>query len=389
MSVIYLDAATTLAPNNVVIERAQEFLENSWGNVSGGHAISRKAKSKLESAREEVANVCGVQPDNIVFTSGATDALNIVIQGFARNVESGSKSRILCSNGEHDAVKKTCDYLGDKTIDVINLDIDSNGSLILDQLDAVNAGDLVCVMAVSNETGIIYDIEAISNIVRQKGAFLLIDAVQSYYAFEASAVCELADYIVFSGHKLGGLQGVGMLVIKDRKSVVPLMFGGSQEWELRPGTTPAYLCDSFAGIFASKYESEKRKQEIEYVGSLREKFETLISKAIDNIEFNSGDVKRSAHVSSVRFNDIESQLLVTMLDENGVCVSKGSACASGASTPSRVLTSMGLSEHEALSTIRASFSSQNSETEIVNAVEKIVDCVNKLRSFSSTKEVMA
>ena len=128
-----------------------------------------------------------------------------------------------------------------------------------------------------------------------------------------------------------------MLVIKDRKSVVPLMFGGSQEWELRPGTTPAYLCDSFAGIFASKYESEKRKQEIEYVGSLREKFETLISKAIDNIEFNSGDVKRSAHVSSVRFNDIESQLLVTMLDENGVCVSKGSACASGASTPSRVL----------------------------------------------------
>ena len=368
MSVIYLDAATTLAPNNVVIERAQEFLENSWGNVSGGHAISRKAKSKLESAREEVANVCGVQPDNIVFTSGATDALNIVIHGSAR---------------------KTCDYLGDKTIDVINLDIDSNGSLILDQLDAVNAGDLVCVMAVSNETGIIYDIEAISNIVRQKGAFLLIDAVQSYYAFEASAVCELADYIVFSGHKLGGLQGVGMLVIKDRKSVVPLMFGGSQEWELRPGTTPAYLCDSFAGIFASKYESEKRKQEIEYVGSLREKFETLISKAIDNIEFNSGDVKRSAHVSSVRFNDIESQLLVTMLDENGVCVSKGSACASGASTPSRVLTSMGLSEHEALSTIRASFSSQNSETEIVNAVEKIVDCVNKLRSFSSTKEVMA
>ncbi len=167
MSVIYLDAATTLAPNNVVIERAQEFLEKSWGNVSGGHAISRKAKSKLESASEEVANVCGVQPDNIVFTSGATDALNIVIQGFARNVESGSKSRILCSNGEHDAVKKTCDYLGDKTIDVINLDIDSNGSLILDQLDAVNAGDLVCVMALSNETGIIYDIEAISNIVRQ------------------------------------------------------------------------------------------------------------------------------------------------------------------------------------------------------------------------------
>lgn len=370
---IYLDAATTLKPSQAVILRAKNALENSWGNVSGTHQISRDAKNLLEEARENCSNVCGVSPENIVFTSGATDALNIVIQGFAR---AQKDANIFCSTIEHDAVYKTCKSLHANFIEVNEL-----GEVKIDQLYQVSVGDLVCVMATNNETGVLQDLEIIANLVHEKGAFLLVDAVQSLYSFEAKSICDIADYAVFSGHKLGSLQGVGMLMIKNRKSISSLMYGGSQEWELRPGTTPAYLCDSFSNVFSKSFEFSNRAAKLAHVENLRDDFETKITKQINDVIINSQKANRSAHISSIRFLNIESQMLVAMLDERGVCISKGSACASGASTPSHVLKAMNMTDDEALSTIRISFSSDNTTQEVDLAVEKIVECVENLRAF--------
>ena len=381
---IYLDAATTLEPNKDLIAQAKTYLDHSWGNVSGSHSISRMAKSGLEVARENVAKTCGVSPDNIVFTSGASDALNIVIQGFDRKHKD---AKIFCSTTEHDAVKKTCDFVNEEKENVIYLKVDSQGQINIDDLDQVDKGDLVCLMATNNETGVAQDIESASKIIHEKEAFLLIDAVQSYYSFNASQICEYGDYAVFSGHKLGGLQGIGLLVIKDRKSISSLMFGGSQEWELRPGTTPSFLCDSFSKTFVSKYAQVNREYEISIVNKLNEILTKLLSLSIENIEFNSCCAKKSPHINSVRFSDIEAQMLVTMLDDKGICVSKGSACASGASTPSRVLTSMGMDQKDALSTIRISLSSKNTEEELVEAVNIISECIKTLRSFSKKDSV--
>lgn len=381
---IYLDAATTLEPNKDLIAQAKTYLDHSWGNVSGSHSISRMAKSGLEVARENVAKTCGVSPDNIVFTSGASDALNIVIQGFDRKHKD---AKIFCSMTEHDAVKKTCDFVNEEKENVIYLKVDSQGQINIDDLDQVDKGDLVCLMATNNETGVAQDIESASKIIHEKEAFLLIDAVQSYYSFNASQICEYGDYAVFSGHKLGGLQGIGLLVIKDRKSISSLMFGGSQEWELRPGTTPSFLCDSFSKTFVSKYAQVNREHEISIVNKLNEILTKLLSLSIENIEFNSCCAKKSPHINSVRFSDIEAQMLVTMLDDKGICVSKGSACASGASTPSRVLTSMGMDQKDALSTIRISLSSKNTEEELVEAVNIISECIKTLRSFSKKDSV--
>ena len=370
---IYLDAATTLKPSDDIVSRAKNALENAWGNVSGTHGISREAKNLLEAARENVSIVCGVTPENILFPSGATDALNIVIQGYKR---SHADAKIFCTKIEHDAVYKTCEALDAKFINV-----DEQGRVKTEELEEIHSGDLVCVMAVNNETGVVQDLESIANIVHEKGALLLVDAVQSFYAYDAKTICDLADYAVFSGHKLGSLQGVGMLMIKNRKSISSLMYGGSQEWELRPGTTRAYLCDSFSNVFGNKFDEQNRENEISYVKKLRDDFENMIKDEISDVVINSCDADRSAHISSIRFTDIESQMMVAMLDEQGICVSKGSACASGASTPSHVLMAMNLSEDEALSTIRISFSKDNTDEEVRIAVQKIAECVENLRSF--------
>lgn len=372
---IYLDAATTLKPTGKVVARANEVLENNWGNVSGSHTISRDAKYVLEEARELVANICGTQPDNIVFTSGATEALNLAIQGYVR---ANPEAKVFCAKTEHDAVLNTCLSLNAQL-----LNVDENGLLEIGELDNVKAGDLICVMAVNNETGVVQNLLQISELIKAKGARLLIDAVQSASVFRPDELCEIGDYVIYSGHKLGALQGVGVLILKDRKSILPLSFGGSQEWELRPGTTPAYLCDSFANVFLQRFDKDNYAKEKAAIETLRDEFELLIKNSIGDVIINSSETQRVSHVSSLRIKGIESQMLVTMLDERGICISKGSACASGASTPSHVLVAMGMSDEEALSTVRISFSSDNTSKEIEEAVEKIVECVEILRSFSA------
>lgn len=370
---IYLDAAVTQATTPDVRERMNQILSQTWGNVSGGHAVSREAKDVLEKAREKVASICDVAPDKVVFTSGSTEALNLVIQGYTN---SHRDAKIFCSLTEHPAVYKTVKNLEEQGREVVYMPVDSQGVLDENFFENIQPGDLVCVMAVNNEIGVINDLSKIAEVVKSKGAKLLVDAVQSFYTFLPNEITALADYIVFSGHKLGSPQGVGVLIIGDRKSISPINFGGSQEWELRPGTTPAFLCDSFAYVLEREINS--RQEAINNVVKCKKEFIDGLKELVPDCLIHAENAPTSPHVVSVHFEGIESQMMLTMLDSRGVYVSKGSACASGASTASRVLLSLGLEEERAQSTLRFSFSRHTDVEEVRQAAEIVADCVNQL-----------
>ncbi len=372
---IYLDAATTVPTSEGVRERMDQVLSKVWGNPSGSHAVSRSAKNLLEQAREQCADICGVKPDQIVFSSGATEALNLVIQGYFR---SNPDSRFFHSAIEHPAVAKTAEWIKKSGIETIEIPVNSNGIVDLGFLEQLHSNDLVSILPVNNEIGVCNDVEAISEIVKNKEAKLLLDCVQSFYSFDVRKLCSLSDFAVFSAHKLGGPQGVGMLFLRDRSSITPLSFGGSQEWELRPGTTPVYLCDAFSYVFSSAYS--KKQETIAHLNTCKELCEKLILEKIPNAAIHASGAQRSPHIVSIDIPSIEAQMLVAMLDKKEVCVSRGSACASGAQTPSKVLLALGISEADAMSTIRMSFYHGTQFSEIEQAVEIIADCVAQINS---------
>lgn len=371
---IYLDAATTVPTTSSVRDRISYTLENTWGNVSGAHSVSRDAKNVLESARENCAGILGVAPDNVVFTSGATEAINIVLQGYCR---AHPDARVFYSAIEHPAVTKTVHYLSTLGYEAIQLSVDSSGIVNHSELDQVLPGDLVCVMPVNNEIGVVNDVRAIAEIVHTRGGVVLVDCVQSFYSFEPRELCDLSDYAVFSSHKLGGPQGVGLFMIKDRKSINPLSFGGSQEWELRPGTTPAFLVDAFS--FVLSHAVKRRSESIAHLKKCHSLCVRLINEKIPHAKIHASNAIVSPHIVSVDVGDIEAQMLVAMIDAQGVCVSRGSACASGAATPSPVLLALGIDKSQATSTLRLSFHAGTTLDEITQAVDIIAECVGQLQ----------
>lgn len=372
---IYLDAAATIKTRDDVVARMKTTMDSSWGNVSGAHSISRQAKNLLELARETSAHHCNVSPDSIVFTSGATEALNLVIQGYARK---NPNARFFVSQTEHPAIIETGEFLVSTGRDVTFIPVDENGCVDISVIEQVQFGDLVSVMAVNNETGVIQDVEGVARIAHERGALVLVDAVQSLYSFTPSEITMNADFAVFSSHKWGGPQGVGVVAVSKRSQLEPLIFGGTQEWELRPGTTPAYLCDALSYTMTQALST--REIDSEHCTKIRDHAEKLIDENITGSAIHSRNTQRSPHIISVRIADIEAQMLVVMLDERGVCVSRGSACASGATTPSPVLVAMGIDGKDATSTIRLSFSSTTTIEEVTIAVDVIAQCVDQLRN---------
>lgn len=370
---IYLDAAVTVPTSTDVRNRISQILAENWGNSSGAHQVSRKAKNLLEEAREKFANSLELSPENLVFTSGATESLNMVIQGFGR---AHPDATIFYSSIEHPAVVKPAKYFSQHGHEAVSLEVNSSGILNIDGLQNIQPGDLVCVMPVNNEIGVVNDIEKIAQIVHEKGGFLLLDGVQSFYVFEPKFLCAVADFVVFSSHKLGGPQGVGLLVIKDRKIIDPLSFGGSQEWELRPGTSPAFLIDAFSFQFENVLAS--RSDAIDRVTHCQTICIDEILGSIAGAKIHAHQAKRSPHIVSVDIGNIEAQMLVAMVDAKGVCVSRGSACASGAPTPSPVLLALGLDKNQTTSTIRLSFYPETKVDDVIKGVGVISDCVSQL-----------
>jgi cysteine desulfurase len=356
----------------------QPYWAEFHGNPhSSEHSIGWAASKAVESSRTKVANFIGADPDEIVFTSGATEANNIAIKGLSiPELRHGKRKTILVSATEHKCVLESAAYIGKtKGCLVLEIPVDGKGHVDLDKLKNMVTEDvlLVSVALVNNEIGTIQDLSAISMLCRDVGAILHSDFAQAPSAVSLLDYADLADMVSLSGHKFGGPMGIGTLYIsrelKDR--IQPLFHGGGQEGGMRSGTLPLPLCVGL-GAAADFHASAAGAAMRGHVACLRDLFVNELQSNRDHIRLN-GDKLASRHPgnANLRFEGHDADEILQRLQPI-VSASTGSACSSGITEPSYVLSAIGLTSDEAQASIRFSFGHTNTSDEALEAAEAIL-----------------
>ncbi len=351
------------------------FLGETFGNPSSLHRAGAQARRALDEARESVARCLGASPEEIIFTSGGTEAIN---QALSHALQS-PKPMVLTTAVEHQAVLKACEAFKNQGKTVTLLGVDLQGRLDLDACRAAvtDKTALVSVMHANNEIGNLYPIEALGSLCREKGVCFHVDAVQSLGKVKIDLAVQPVDLMSFSGHKIYGPKGIGVLYVRKGVKLSPLLRGGSQERERRAGT------ENLPGIvgFAKALEIAVKDLEAESVRlhRLRNTLEQGLQERIPGLCIH-GDLKnRVSNTTNVGFSGLKNDLLLIALDREGVLVSAGSACASGALKPSHVLLAMGIPPEEAKGSLRFSLGRSTSDDDINKALEIIPQVVERLR----------
>lgn len=373
--IIYFDHASTTPVDERVLESMMPYFCEIYGNSSSIHSVGRRAVKAVDEARETISKIIGSKFEEVYFTSGGTESDNWAIKGTYLN--RGDKNKIVTSSIEHLAVINAVNSLEG----VEKVFISPNNKGIVSFNDYFNAVDnntfLTCLMAVNNEVGTIQPIEKVCKIAHDKGSLFFTDAVQFIGSSEVNVKTLGVDMLSASSHKFNGPKGVGFLYVKNGVKISPLLDGGHQERSKRASTT------NVAGIVGmAKALSLTRKnldRDSEYVKNIRD---TFISRVLNEIEGTSlcGDANyRSVNNASITFSGVNGDNLIFALDLRGVCASIGSACSAGSIEPSYVLTEMGISRQNALSTIRFTFGKENTIDEVNYAVEVIKECIKNLK----------
>lgn len=347
---IYLDNAATAIKREEIIKYILEHTKDFDGNPESTHAMGRNAKMILEESRRKIATSIGANPKDIIFTSGATEVNNTVINAF-------KNSEIITTAIEHDSILNT---IG-KDNSVL-LKVDKNGQISLDDLkNKVSENTkLVAIMYVNNETGSIEPVKEVGEYLSDKDIWFHIDAVQAYGHVDIDVEELKCDSLAISGHKIGGLNGFGAMYL--RENLPSFMKGGEQEKNRRAGTS------FVAGAYSMAESFPKMLEEREKIKELKEYFVNELSKTDVNFEINGDVEKTSSHILNIYFDDYKSDFLLTYLDMNGICASAGSACRAGSFLPSHVITNM-YDEKRANHSVRFSFGYQNSKEEIDKVIE--------------------
>ena len=355
------------------------FAEDVFGNSSGIHEISRRAKNALEEARERIAAVIGAGPREIVFTSGGTESDNLAIKGAA--LSSMPRRGVVTVATEHEAVLETTDFLRRVGVPTSVVGVDRYGGVDLPALtDSVDSNTaIVSVMYLNNETGVIQDLEGIVGAMRAHEPDVLVhsDAVQAFSS-ETIDVDDLGvDLLTITGHKFGGPKGAGLLYVRDGTALEPVLHGGGQELGRRSGTHD--VAGAVGLATAMEAAASDRSRFRSQVGQIRDDFEKRILAGVPDAVLNTPETRRSSHHLNMRFPDVRNETLLMRLDRAGVAASAGSACQSGASEVSHVLEGMGLSPGEARESVRFSFGWNSTPDEAVDAAAIVVDLIEDLR----------
>jgi cysteine desulfurase len=366
---VYLDHAATTPMRPQAVEAMLPFLTERFGNPSGSHAIARAARAATDDARDSVADALGAQPGEVVFTASGTEADNLAILGRG--------GRAVCTAIEHHAVLHAVEAVGGSIVAV-----DADGVVDLDGLEAALDDDVrvVSVMLANNEVGTVQALEAVAEVVRRgaPNALLHTDAVQAVNWLDVAAAASVADLISISAHKFGGPMGVGALIVREPSRLAPVIHGGGQERERRSGT---HNVAGIVGLAAAlRTAVEARPHLVPRVEALRDRLcDGLLAVIPDSRETGSRATK-VAGTCHLLFDGVESEALLLLLDEAGVCASAGSACASGALEPSHVLTAMGIDDRLALSSLRLSLGWTTTDDDVDLALKAVPDAVARLRS---------
>ena len=374
----YLDHAATTPVRREVLDAMAPFYGERFANPSGSHRAARDARRAVDEARECVADAVGCDPGEVVFTSGGTESDNAAILGAA------GRGRIVCSGSEHHAVLEAVHRAGGDIVSVAPdgaIDLDCLAALLDDGVGAVSA------MAVNNEVGTITDLAAVSRLVRAKSPLALVhtDAVQAACWLDLRGIWQHVDAMSLSAHKFGGPKGIGALIVRAGHALSPLLVGGGQERDRRSGTLNV---PGIVGLAVALHLADsEREGEVSRIAALRDR---LVDGIVVGVaaEFPGADpgivetvprtrkVAGSAHLC---VDGAESEALLYLLDEAGVCASAASACASGAMEPSHVLASMGVSPRLARGAVRLTLGRTTTCDDVDRATAAMVAAVCRVR----------
>lgn len=381
MRKVYLDHSATTPVRPEVLEAMLPFLQGRFGNPSSLHGWGREAKKALEEAREHVAALIGARPEEIVFTSGGTEADNLAIMGAAyANARKGK--HIITSSIEHHAALDTAAYLEKQGFKVTFLPVTSEGLVrVEDVAEAITEETiLISIMHANNEVGTIQPIAEIGRLAKEKGIIFHSDAVQSAGKIPVN-VDELGvDLLSLSAHKIYGPKGVGALYVRKGTRLDPILHGGAQERKRRPGT------ENMPGIVGFGKAAELARQEMaseaERLAKLRDKLLDGIVERIPHVIVTGHRRQRLPNHASVCVKYVEGESMLLSLDMHGVAASSGSACTSGSLDPSHVLLAMGLPHEVAHGSLRLTLGRDNTEEDIDYVLEVLPPIVERLRAMS-------
>lgn len=412
---IYLDHAATTAVSKSVREAMLPYFSEDYGNPSSLYLFAQKAKKAVEDSRRSIAGLLGVNPREVYFTSGGTEADNWAILSafyFAMGKKSslsGSEAEqksglsgsdvvssdvagqmqrqphIICSAIEHHAILESCKFAESLGARVSRIPVDREGFLDLEALEQAITEDtvLISVMAANNEMGTIQNLRAIGEIAKKHGVLFHTDAVQAFGQIPLSLSEMGIDLLSASAHKLHGPKGIGLLVIRKGVRLPAFLHGGAQERGFRAGTENVPAIVGFAKAakeaFATMAEREQRKRELQKLFFRRLLQEVPGIKITGVNPLEASEEKRLSGNVHICIEGIEAESLLLLLDQKGICASAGSACASGSVEPSHVLLAMGKSHVEAYSGLRLSFEEDLKEEELEFTVEAIREGVERLR----------
>lgn len=379
---IYLDYNATTPVDPRVLETMLPYFTEKFGNASSiNHTFGWDAEEAVDMSREQIARLIGAKPNEIYFTSGATEAINLSLLGVCKGIPENGNHIITCLT-EHKAVLDTCQQLDKRGSQVTYLGVDESGAIDLDRLKNAITDQtiLVSLMHANNETGVIHPLKEISAVTKEKGILLMSDATQSIGKIPFNVHDSDVDLAAFSAHKLYGPKGIGGLYVRKKSNIniSPLLFGGGQEKGLRPGTLNVPGIVGFGK--ACEICSDEMERETQRLRKWRDHLEKELQK-LENVQVNGQTSPRLPHTTNVSFGHIDGTKLIRSL--NNLALSQGSACTSGTVEPSHVLNAMGHSDELALSSLRIGLGRFTTKEEINIAIESIKNSIGRLRLATS------
>jgi cysteine desulfurase len=380
---VYLDHAATTPVRPEVRDAMLPYLTNAaFGNPSSSHRFGRTARAGLEQARREVADALGAEPDQVVFTSGGTEADNLAVIGACLAARDRSKRMLaVVAATEHKAVLAAAHEVSHLGGEELILSVDRTGSVDLEALDRAIAAEpaVVSIMWVNNETGVVQPIETIAARCQAAGVPFHTDAVQAFGKVALSPTVPWT-LLTISGHKIGGPKGIGALVVRNRSAVDAIIHGGSQQHGIRPGT------ENVAGAVALGRAAQLAIHELDAASArlrgLRDVLAAQLLAAVPDAVINGAGAPRAPHVLSISVPGADSEALLMHLDLAGIAASSGSACSTGAVEPSHVLTAMGIPRDLAIATVRFSLGHETTAADLERVASAFPAVVAKVRQLS-------
>ena len=381
MKRVYLDYAATTPTHPEVVKAMLPYFTEAFGNPSSIYSYGQEARGAIEEARGKIANLIGARDEEIIFTSGGTEADNFALTGIAYANESKG-NHIITSSIEHHAVMETCKFLGRRGFKVTYLPVDEYGFVDPDDVrKSITAKTiLISVMHANNEVGTIEPIAEIGKIAKEAGIYFHTDAVQAVGHIPVNVNELKVDLLAMSAHKLYGPKGIGALYIRKGTRITPFLHGGDQERKRRASTenTPGIIGFSAAAELAQ----QDMNQEAERLIHLRDRLIKGLLEQIDHSHLNGHPQKRLPNNVNVSIEFIEGESILLNLDLEGIAASTGSACSSSSLEPSYVLLAMGLPHEQAHGSLRFSLGKWTSEEDIGQVIEALPRIVAKLRAMS-------